>query len=570
MSTVKSRIILLSLIVVSLIAVLSIAALFMTSAGGIALAPHKEAIAQMAITEAVEEAEPVFTAKEYDDTGRASVSNEARIAPTATPGAVDNARPDFNTEAYDYIEENSFLEAMSNPLSTFSIDVDTASYSNARRFLNNSQLPPVDAVRIEEFINYFNYDYPQPDGEHPFAIVTELSTSPWNANHQLVHIGIQGQQVDKEALPDSNLVFLLDVSGSMNDANKLPLLKQGFRLLVDQLTERDRVSIVVYAGAAGLVLPSTSGADQAAILAAIDRLEAGGSTAGGAGIQLAYNQAQENFIPGGNNRIILATDGDFNVGASSDSELVRMIEQKRDAGIFLTILGFGTGNYKDAKMEQLADKGNGNYAYIDTIREAKKVLVSEMAGTLLTIAKDVKIQIEFNPAKVKAYRLVGYENRLLAKEDFVDDTKDAGELGAGHTVTALYEIIPASADEKVRPTAELKYQESTLSNQAQGDELLTVKFRYKRPDGNQSIEMVSPLMDSATPLSDTSTNFRFSAAVAEFGLLLRDSTYKGDAGYEQVLELAQGSLGPDVEGYRTEFVNLVETAQLLDNRQYQE
>ncbi|HRV95825.1 MAG TPA: VWA domain-containing protein [Anaerolineae bacterium] len=542
----------------------------MTSAGGIALAPHKEAIAQMAMTEAVEEAEPVFTAKEYDDTGRASVSNEARIAPTATPGAVDNARPDFNTEAYDYIEENSFLEAMSNPLSTFSIDVDTASYSNARRFLNNSQLPPVDAVRIEEFINYFNYDYPQPDGEHPFAIVTELSTSPWNANHQLVHIGIQGQQVDKEALPDSNLVFLLDVSGSMNDANKLPLLKQGFRLLVDQLTERDRVSIVVYAGAAGLVLPSTSGADQAAILAAIDRLEAGGSTAGGAGIQLAYNQAQENFIPGGNNRIILATDGDFNVGASSDSELVRMIEQKRDAGIFLTILGFGTGNYKDAKMEQLADKGNGNYAYIDTIREAKKVLVSEMAGTLLTIAKDVKIQIEFNPAKVKAYRLVGYENRLLAKEDFVDDTKDAGELGAGHTVTALYEIIPASADEKVRPTAELKYQESTLSNQAQGDELLTVKFRYKRPDGNQSIEMVSPLMDSATPLSDTSTNFRFSAAVAEFGLLLRDSTYKGDAGYEQVLELAQGSLGPDVEGYRTEFVNLVETAQLLDNRQYQE
>ncbi|MCB0225174.1 MAG: VWA domain-containing protein [Anaerolineae bacterium] len=542
----------------------------MTSAGGIALAPNKEAIAQMAMTEAVEEAEPVFIAKEYDDTGRASVSNEARIAPTATPGAVDNARPDFNTEAYDYIEENSFLEAMSNPLSTFSIDVDTASYSNARRFLNNSQLPPVDAVRIEEFINYFNYDYPQPDGEHPFAIVTELSTSPWNANHQLVHIGIQGQQVDKEALPDSNLVFLLDVSGSMNDANKLPLLKQGFRLLVDQLTERDRVSIVVYAGAAGLVLPSTSGADQATILAAIDRLEAGGSTAGGAGIQLAYNQAQENFIPGGNNRIILATDGDFNVGASSDSELVRMIEQKRDAGIFLTILGFGTGNYKDAKMEQLADKGNGNYAYIDTIREAKKVLVSEMAGTLLTIAKDVKIQIEFNPAKVKAYRLVGYENRLLAKEDFVDDTKDAGELGAGHTVTALYEIIPASADEKVRPTAELKYQESTLSNQAQGDELLTVKFRYKRPDGNQSIEMVSPLMDSATPLSDTSTNFRFSAAVAEFGLLLRDSTYKGDAGYEQVLELAQGSLGPDVEGYRTEFVNLVETAQLLDNRQYQE
>jgi Ca-activated chloride channel family protein len=488
-------------------------------------------------------------------------------APAQEGMPAPEAPADFNTEAYDYIQENDFLEAMSNPLSTFSIDVDTASYSNARRFLNSSQLPPVDAVRIEEFVNYFNYDYPQPQDQHPFSITTEVSECPWNAQHRLVHIGLQGRQVDKDALPDSNLVFLFDVSGSMNEPNKLPLLKQGFRLLVEQLTERDRVSIVVYAGAAGLVLPSTSGAEKATILEAIDHLEAGGSTAGGAGIQLAYSQAQENFIPGGNNRIILATDGDFNVGASSDSELVRMIEQKREEGVFLSILGFGTGNYKDSKMEQLSNKGNGNYAYIDTIREAKKVLVSEMAGTLLTIAKDVKVQIEFNPAKVKAYRLIGYENRLLAKEDFADDTKDAGELGAGHTVTALYEIIPTSADEQLRPTPELKYQESSMSAQADSDELLTVKFRYKQPDGQQSVEIVSPLVDEFISLEGTSDNFRFSAAVAEFGLLLRDSTHKGDATYNQVLTLAQASVGQDVEGYRREFVELVETAQLLDTRQ---
>lgn len=548
MSAIKSQFTLFLLIVI----------LSMTSAcGASAPQPQQEASEDIAMPEVLDGASaPQFEQEVMEE----------MAAPKASDAV--EAEPVFNTEEYDYIEENNFLEAMSNPLSTFSIDVDTASYSNVRRFINNSQMPPIDAVRIEEFINYFNYDYPQPDGEHPFAITTELSTSPWNSDHQLVHIGIQGQQVDKEALPDSNLVFLFDVSGSMNDANKLPLLKQGFRLLVEQVTERDRVSIVVYAGAAGLVLPSTSGADKATILEAIDRLEAGGSTAGGAGIQLAYSQAKENFIPGGNNRVILATDGDFNVGASSDSELVRMIEQKRDDGIFLTILGFGTGNYKDAKMEQLANKGNGNYAYIDTIREAKKVLVSEMAGTLLTIAKDVKIQIEFNPTKVQAYRLIGYENRLLAKEDFVDDTKDAGELGAGHTVTALYEIVPAMADEQLKPTPELKYQESNLSNQANSDELLTVKFRYKQPDGNQSIEIISPLMDNSIALEDTSANFRFSAAVAEFGLLLRDSDYKGDASYDHVLNLAQGSLGQDVEGYRTEFINLVETVQLLDNRQY--
>lgn len=495
---------------------------------------------------------------QYEATSYVMVAEEGAAAETA--GA-------FNTEAYDYIQENEFLDAMSNPLSTFSIDVDTASYSNTRRFLNNSQLPPVDAVRIEEFVNYFDYDYPQPDGQHPFSITTEVSTCPWNPDHRLVHIGLQGRQVDKEALPDSNLVFLFDVSGSMNEPNKLPLLKQGFRLLVEQLTERDRVSMVVYAGSAGLVLPPTSGAEKATILAAIDRLEAGGSTAGGQGIQLAYRQAQENFIPGGNNRVILATDGDFNVGVSSDAELVRLIEQKRAEGVFLSILGFGTGNYKDSKMEQLSNKGNGNYAYIDTIREAKKVLVSEMAGTLLTIAKDVKVQIEFNPARVKAYRLIGYENRLLAKEDFSDDTKDAGELGAGHTVTALYEIIPVSAGEQLRPVPELKYQESTMSAQAGSGELLTVKFRYKQPDGTQSIEIVSPLLDEPIALEESSDNFKFSAAVAEFGLLLRNSAFKGEATFDQVLALARAGLGQDAEGYRSEFVRLVETAQLLADRQ---
>ncbi len=479
--------------------------------------------------------------------------------------AYESADASSNTEEYDYIAENNYLEAMSNPLSTFAIDVDTASYSNVRRFINNAQLPPVDAVRIEEFINYFNYDYPQPDGQHPFAISTEVSVCPWNLDHKLVHIGIQGKQVDKAALPDSNLVFLFDVSGSMNNADKLPLLKQGFGLLVQQLTERDRVAIVVYAGAAGLVLPSTSGADKDTILDAINRLEAGGSTAGGAGIQLAYQQAKENFIPGGNNRVILATDGDFNVGASSNEALVRMIEQKRDDGIFLSILGFGTGNYKDSKMEELTNKGNGNYAYIDTIREAKKVLVDEMAGTLLTIAKDVKVQVEFNPTKVQAYRLIGYENRMLAKEDFRDDTKDAGELGAGHTVTALYEIIPVSDDATTNSGSELKYQELTTSAQASSNELLTVKFRYKQPAGEQSVEIVSPLLDETVALDQTSDNFKFSAAVAEFGLLLRNSAFKGQATYGQVLDLAQTSLGQDAEGHRSEFIQLVETVQGLSN-----
>lgn len=494
----------------------------------------------------------------------------AEIAPKMMPGPssrlVDLQQPrQFHTEEYDRIYEEEFLDVLNNPLSTFSIDVDTASYSNARRFITASQLPPKDAVRIEEFINYFTYEYPQPEGEHPFSITTELSACPWNSSHQLVHIGLQGKKLAKETLPDSNLVFLLDVSGSMNHPYKLPLLKRAFRLLVEQLEEKDDVAIVVYAGAAGLVLPPTPGDDKATILQALNSLQAGGSTAGGEGIQLAYKIAKENLIKGGNNRVILATDGDFNVGISSDAELVRLIEEKRDEGIFLTILGFGMGNYKDSKMEKLADKGNGNYSYIDTIREAKKVLVSELAGTLLTIAKDVKIQIEFNPAKVKAYRLIGYENRMLAKEDFVDDTKDAGELGVGHSVTALYEIILASSDEELRTTPELKYQETKLSPDAsQTNELMTVKFRYKPPDGEESILMTQPLLDESFLLEKTSENFKFSAAVAEFGLLLRDSQFKGEATYEQVLQLARESKGKDEEGYRAEFIQLVETVELLE------
>ena len=398
-----------------------------------------------------------------------------------------------------------------------------------------------------------------------FRSMPKLSAAPWNPDHQLVHIGLQGLDVPKEELPDSNMVFLLDVSGSMNEPNKLPLVKQGFKLLVDQMGERDSVAIVVYAGAAGLVLPPTNGDNKAVIMEAIENLEAGGSTAGGQGIELAYQIAAENFIEGGNNRVILATDGDFNVGPSSDGELVRLIEQKREEGIFLTILGFGTGNYKDSKMEQLADKGNGNYAYLDSIREANKVLVSEMAGTLLTIAKDVKIQIEFNPTKVKAYRLIGYENRLLAKEDFADDTKDAGELGAGTAVTFLYEIIPAGADEAVGPTPELKYQDTEVSEEAElSDELLTLKLRYKQPDGNESVLMVHPVLDEAIPLAQTSDNYRFSAAVAGFGMLLRDSEFKGNATYPGLKELAQGAMGEDETGYRLEFIHLVETADLLD------
>jgi len=476
-----------------------------------------------------------------------------------------NPADGFNTEQYDLIQENEFLAALANPLSTFSIDVDTASYSNVRRFINDGRLPPKDAVRIEELINYFTYDYPSPEGDQPFSISTEISACPWNPEHRLVHIGLQGKRMFNEDLPPGNLVFLLDVSGSMDTPRKLPLLKKAFKLLVNQLSSRDSVSIVVYAGAAGLVLPPTYGHQKDTILDAIDRLSAGGSTAGGQGIRLAYDVAKKNFIPEGNNRVILATDGDFNVGVSSDSELVRLIEEKREQGISLTVLGFGTGNYKDSKMEKLADKGNGNFAYIDNILEAKKVLVSEMGATLLTIAKDVKIQVEFNPAMIKGYRLVGYENRMLDKEDFNDDRKDAGELGAGHSVTALYEIVPAGSSTQLGDVDDLKYQKSTISPSAfDTDEIMTVKLRYKAPDGDTSRLIALALTNDGSSLDETSNDYRFSAAVAAFGMLLRDSKFKGQASWDNVLQMALNARGADSAGYRAEFIRLAEKCKLMD------
>jgi len=472
--------------------------------------------------------------------------------------------PDFNTEGYSTIHENGYKDVLNQPLSTFSIDVDRASYSNVRRFINMGQLPPVDAVRIEEMINYFSYKYPEPKGEHPFTVYTELSVCPWNSKHQLLHVGLKGKSMDKSELPPSNLVFLIDVSGSMSDANKLPLLKSAFQMLVKELRTEDHVAIVVYAGAAGLVLESTPGSEKEKILAAIERLQSGGSTAGGAGLLLAYKTAEENFTEGGNNRIILATDGDFNTGVSSNAEMERIIEKEREKGIFITVLGFGMGNYKDDKMEIIADKGNGNYSYIDNIQEARKTMVSEFAGTLFTIAKDVKFQLEFNPARVKAYRLIGYENRLLNNEDFNDDKKDAGEMGAGHTVTALYELIPAGSKEDAGNIDPLRYQANTLPVEPDPNtELLTVKLRYKQPDGLTSTLYENPVKGKVMELSATSEEFRFSAAVAEFGMLLRDSEFKSEASSEQVVQIAQGARGSDEEGYRAEFIKLVKTADAL-------
>lgn len=478
--------------------------------------------------------------------------------------------PAFNTEDYSAITENNFQEVAKNPVTTFSIDVDRAAYSNVRRFITQGQMPPKDAVRIEEMINYFDYDYPQPQGEHPFAISSELSDSPWNKGLKLLHLGLQGKKIATENLPASNIVFLIDVSGSMGESNKLPLLKQSFGLLVEQLRPQDKISMVVYAGAAGLVLPATSGKDKQKIMAALDNLQAGGSTAGGAGIQLAYKVAVENFIKEGNNRVILATDGDFNVGASSDAELQRMIEDKRKSGVYLSVLGFGMGNYKDNKMETLADKGNGNYAYIDNFQEAQKVFVKEFGGTLFTIAKDVKLQLEFNPKYVKGYRLIGYENRILKNEDFHDDKKDAGELGAGHTVTAIYELIPVGIEsDYLKKVDDLKYQKVNQSaNTDNSNEVLTVKLRYKKPDAEKSILLQEVVKDKHTMLDKTSNNFRFSAAVAEFGLLLRQSDFKGDATYNEVIKMATGAYGKDEEGYRAEFVRLVKTAQRLENREF--
>ena len=503
-------------------------------------------------------ANPDQVAQNEISTARVSMSNTATTANTGTMLAKESIVVEEESrsggERYAEINENPFLESARAPLSTFSIDVDTASYANVRRFLNDGQKPPANAVRIEELINYFDYDYPQPVGDVPFSVVTEAAGCPWNPNHKLALIGLQGKQVSLDNLPPSNLVFLVDVSGSMNEPAKLPLVKQGLKMLVNQLSAKDRAAIVVYAGTSGLVLPSTSGERKREILNAIDNLEAGGSTNGGQGIQLAYRVAQENFLNGGNNRVILATDGDFNVGVTGDSELVRLIENKRQSGVFLSVLGFGSGNYNDSMMEKLSNKGNGNYAYIDSLEEARKALGQQIAGTLYTIAKDVKIQVEFNPAQVAGYRLIGYENRLLADRDFNDDRKDAGEIGAGISVTALYEIVPAGQKIENPGVDKLKYSTPVETVGTNGSELLTVKLRYKKPDENESRLLSIGLANGRNQFESASENLRFAASVAGFGLLLRDSRYKGNASWNNIVNIARNSRGNDLKGYRAEFV----------------
>jgi len=465
-----------------------------------------------------------------------------------------------NTESYATTNQSGFKQVALDPLSTFSIDVDAASYTNLRRYINNGTLPPSDAVRIEEMINYFNYDYPKAKKGVPFSINSEYAACPWNNENYLLHIGLKGSEINMEDLPASNIVFLIDVSGSMSAANKLPLLQTSFKLLLNQLRPQDKVAIVVYAGNSGLVLPSTSANEKQTIIQALDKLSAGGSTAGGAGLDLAYKVAEENYIDGGNNRIILATDGDFNVGQSNNNQLERLIESKRDKGIFISVLGYGMGNYKDDLMETIADKGNGNYSYIDNIKEAKKVLVTEFGGTLFTIAKDVKFQLEFNPTYVEEYRLIGYMNRRLNNEDFEDDQKDAGEMGAGHTVTALYEIVP---NKNTTIKRRLKYQNSKRSDKAYTNELLTLKLRYKEPNGNKSrlIEKVVNAMPSE--INQTSDNFRYSAAVAQFGMLVRKEDKIPNTTWQSAIEMAISAKGNDEEGYRAEMIQLMKTASLL-------
>ncbi|MCI0639152.1 MAG: VWA domain-containing protein [Gemmataceae bacterium] len=469
-------------------------------------------------------------------------------------------------ESYERIFDNAFLLAANHPLSTFSIDVDTASYSNVRRFLDIGRLPPKDAVRIEELVNYFRYEYSQPRGEHPLAVHSEVAKCPWNPQHQLVRIGLQGKHIDEEHMPPRNLVFLLDTSGSMNAPNRLPLLQQGLRLLVEKLNHRDRVAIVAYAGTAGLVLPSTPGQRKDLILSAIDRLHAGGSTNGGEGIVLAYRLAQDSFIPGGANRVILGTDGDFNVGVTSQGELVRLIEEKRKTGVYLSLLGFGMGNVKDGTLESLARHGNGQYAYIDSLAEARKVFVDDVAN-LVPIARDVKVQVEFNPAWVQAYRLIGYENRLLKDQDFNDDGKDAGDMGAGHAVTALYEIVPPGVKLHAAKIDPLRYQKTPAPTvNADTPELLTVKVRYIPPEGRVSSLLAQPLRNSMRSVTDASSDFRFSAAVAAFGMLLRDSPHKGNATFDMVRDLAGSAMEFDPNGSRAEFLRLVGTAQGLSKK----
>jgi Ca-activated chloride channel family protein len=470
-------------------------------------------------------------------------------------------QPAMNTEQYARIVDNPFLDATRNPLSTFGVDVDTASYSNVRRFLQaEHRLPPKDAVRIEEMVNYFPYAYPQPAGDAPFSVTTDASPCPWEPHHRLVRVGLHGRTIDEAQMPAKNLVFLIDVSGSMDEENKLPLVKSALKLLVQQMRPQDRIAIVVYAGNEGLALASTPGSQKDTILGTIDHLDAGGSTNGGAGIQLAYKIARDNFIQGGINRVLLSTDGDFNVGVTSEGDLERLIEDEKKSGVFLTVLGVGTGNVKDATMEGLADKGNGNYAYLDTLEEARKVLVTESASTLVTIAKDVKVQVEWNPARVSAYRLLGYENRVMRAEDFKDDAKDGGEIGAGHTVTALYEIVPPGEPAPTGSVDPLRYQSPPTATGANSPELMTVKLRYKQPDGDASREIDQPLVDAA---ADASTDMRFASAVVAFGMLLRGSEYKEGATYAMVKDLAAGARGDDPGGYRAEMVRMVDAAAQL-------
>jgi Ca-activated chloride channel family protein len=468
---------------------------------------------------------------------------------------------DPGADEYGHLVENRFLSAARTPLSTFSTDADAASYANVRSYITQGSAPPPDAVRIEEMVNYFPYDYRQPAGDAPFSVASDVAECPWNHAHRLVRIGLQARRVEESTLPPSSLVFLVDVSGSMNDETKLPLVQASLRMLVERLRPQDRVALVAYAGNAGLVLPSTPGSEKRTITEAIDRLRAGGSTAGGAGIQLAYDVARGSFLPGGNNRVILATDGDFNVGVSSEGELVRLVERRRSEGTFLTVLGFGMGNLKDRRMEQLADHGNGNYAYVDGPAEARKVLVTEMGGTLHTVAKDVKLQVEFNPARVASYRLIGYENRLLRDEEFNDDTRDAGEIGAGHAVTALYEVVPAGASVREAGSVDpLRYQRApSRTAVARGAELMTVKVRYKAPQGTLSRVLSFPVEDGGGSMAAASADFRFAAAVAELGLLLRASEFKGAASAEDVVSLAGGALGSDPNGYRAEFLDLAQS-----------